>query len=113
MGHSVVEGSPGDIDVALQALATRERRTVIACFIEIGGGAIHLKDLIEYVAAKMKDSEVGSTVLVLIHRDFPHLEAAGLIEVDLRSETVVGTDTIHSLKPLLIAAWRVEYRMEP
>jgi hypothetical protein len=113
MGHSVAEGSPGDIDVALQALATRERRTVIACFIEIGGGAIHLKDLIEYVAAKMKDSEVGSTVLVLIHRDLPHLEAAGLIEVDLRSETVVGTDTIHSLKPLLIAAWRVEYRMEP
>ena len=52
MGHSVAEGSPGDIDVALQALATRERRTVIACFIEIGGGAIHLKDLIEYVAAK-------------------------------------------------------------
>lgn len=110
MERSVVEESAEDIDVALRVLATSERRAVLTCFIEIGDGAVDLKDLAEYVAAETKEESIGLTVLTLLHCDLPYLEAAGFVEFDFRSETVVGTDAIHSLKPLLDAACRVEQR---
>lgn len=60
MERSVVEESVEDIDIALRALATRERRAVLTCFIEIGGGAVDLKDLVEYVATETKEREYWS-----------------------------------------------------
>lgn len=42
-------------------------------------------------------------ILELLHQHLPHLEAAGLIDFDSRSETVVATNAMAALQPALDA----------
>ena len=87
MKCSAVTEPAVEVDVALRALAARERRAILACFIETGGGAVHLNDLAEYVATAV-DETVDRIALLLCHRDLPCLEEAGSSSVAVRTRVI-------------------------
>jgi len=101
-----------DVDTVVRALAVRSRRRVLTELVESADGTVGFEPLARRLALPEQADALGVVVLGLLHRDLPHLEAAGLVEYDSRSETVAATDRIATVEPLLDAARRVERALQ-
>ena len=101
--------SPINADSACRALAATERRAILNYLLSTDAGAADFEALARYVELQQNgDTEadtdsLGMVILELIHQHLPHLEAAGLIDFDSRTETVVATNAVESLRPILDA----------
>lgn len=99
-----------DANTAFRALATTERRAILDYLLSTDAGAADFKALAEHVEFRQsrggpeaETDSLGMVVLELIHQHLPHLEAAGLIDFDSRTETVVATAAVENLRPVLDA----------
>ena len=108
MEQPSVDGASIDVDAVFRALAARSRRRILTTLLETTDRTVQFKPLAEGLAAHDWAATLGVVTLELLHRDLPQLEAVGLVEFDARSETIVATDRLGMIKPLLDAARRVE-----
>jgi len=108
MDRTSVDGLPTDVDAVIRALAARSRRRILATLLETTDRAVRFEPLAEGLAAPDRAAPLGVITLELLHRDLPQLEATGLVEYDIRSETIAATDRLETAKPLLDAARQVE-----
>lgn len=99
-----------DADTACRALAAAERRPILGYLLNPNTEAVDFEALARHVRGYRGDSDteadansLGMTILELLHQHLPHLEAAGLIAFDSRTETIVATERIESLRPVLKA----------
>jgi len=98
-------GSPTPaLDMIFELLANRRRRLVLYYLYESTDGVATIDELIEFVHSKEEQTapggvsraEVGTT---LQHTHLPKIAAAGIVERDVRSETVKywGQPTLEEL----------------
>jgi hypothetical protein len=109
MTGSEVRLTPIDADTACRVLAVADRRAIIDYLLRTDTAVVDFETLARHIEAHQEsnaDSDMdslGVIVLELFHQHLPHLEAAGLIDFDSRSETVAATDEIERLQPMLDA----------
>ena len=109
MTGSEVRPTPIDADTACRVLAVADRRAIIDYLLRTDTAVVDFETLARHIEAHQEsnaDSDMdslGVIVLELFHQHLPHLEAAGLIDFDSRSETVAATDEIERLQPMLDA----------
>lgn len=97
------------VDTAFRAVAARSRRYIFTALLEATDRTIRFEPLARRLTKLDQQDALGMVALELLHRDLPQLEAAGLVEYDMRSETITATDRIETIEPLLDAAQRVEH----
>lgn len=99
-----------DADTACRALAAAERRVILDYLLTAETNVVGFEVIARHVKSQQGNTDteadtdpLGMIVLELLHQHLPHLEAAGLIDFDSRSETIAATDGIESLRPVLEA----------
>lgn len=80
---------PATIDALVRVLADQTRRNVVRYLRERSEATATFEDIAQHVAAvSAADRDPERVTLVLYHEILPKLECVGVIEYDVRSETV-------------------------